>query len=198
MPPFDLAPYRDALLALHNHICPRQILGLRMGAFAGRIFKIELPDPRKRLFCFVETDGCFADGVSVATGCTLGHRTLRLMDEGKIAATFVDLRGDLSRGLRLCPRPDVRQRALEAMPFAHSRWHAMLEAYQVMADDDLLCASEIELAVAMPGLISRPGRRVCCAGCGEEIVNSRERWVNGRTLCAACAGESYWRTSKST
>lgn len=188
----------DALLALktlHDHICPRQILGVRMGALAGRTLDIELPDRHKRLFCFVETDGCFADGVSVATGCTLGHRTLRLMDEGKIAATFIDLRGDLGRGLRLHPRPGLRQRALEAAPFAQSRWHAMLEAYQALADDELLCAQDVALSVPMRDLISRPGQRVCCAGCGEEIINDRERWVDGRMVCAACAGDSYWRAN---
>src|SRR3712207_7090667 len=53
--------------------------------------------PRSTLFpyttlfrSFVETDGCFADGVSVATGCWLGRRTLRLVDHGKVAATFMD------------------------------------------------------------------------------------------------------------
>ena len=52
----------------------------------------ELPQTDKRLYTFVETDGCFADGVMVATGCSLGHRTLRLIDYGKVAATFVDTR----------------------------------------------------------------------------------------------------------
>ncbi len=189
---FDLTPYCDKLLALHNHICPRQILGLRIGLLAGRTLAIHLPDAHKRLFCFVETDGCFADGVSVATGCTLGHRTLRLMDEGKIAATFVDLRGDLSRGLRLHPHPDVRQRALDAVPLAHNRWHAMFDAYQLMSDDALLCAQWVELRVSMREIISKPGERVCCARCGEEIINGRERTVNGEVLCAACAGEGYY------
>lgn len=196
--PFDLAPFRDALLALHNHICPRQILGLRMGALAGQTLGIALPDRRKRLFCFVETDGCFADGVSIATGCTLGHRTLRLMDEGKVAATFVDLRSDPTRGLRLHPQPDLRRRALETAPFAQSRWHAMLEAYQALADDALLCAQDVALTVPLRDLISRPGRRVCCAVCGEEIINGRERWLDGRPLCAACASEGYWRRNQSS
>jgi formylmethanofuran dehydrogenase subunit E len=195
--PFELAPFRDVLLALHKHICPRQILGLRMGIMAGQRLGIALPDRRKRLFCFVETDGCFADGVSVATGCTLGHRTLRLMDEGKVAATFVDLRGDLTRGLRLHPRPDVRQRAIEVAPLAQSRWHAMLKAYQALADNDLLCAQEVALTVPLRDLISVRSRRTCCSVCGEEVINGRERWLDGRPVCAACTGESYWRVSSS-
>ena len=192
MPVFDLALYRDKLLALHNHICPRQILGLRMGIVAGRTFAIELPDARKQLFCFVETDGCFADGISVSTGCTLGHRTLRLMDEGKIGATFVDLRGDPSRGLRIHPQPDLRQRALELMPLAQSRWHAMFDAYQVLSDEALLYSQWVTLDVSLRGILNKPGTRVHCSRCGEEIINGRERIIDGVPMCAACAGQGYW------
>jgi formylmethanofuran dehydrogenase subunit E len=49
-----------------------------------------LPQNDKRLFAFVETDGCFCDGVAVASGCWVGHRTLRLMDYGKVPVTIVD------------------------------------------------------------------------------------------------------------
>jgi formylmethanofuran dehydrogenase subunit E len=42
------------------------------------------------LLTILETDGCAADGVSAATGCWVGRRTLRVEDFGKVAATFVD------------------------------------------------------------------------------------------------------------
>jgi formylmethanofuran dehydrogenase subunit E len=44
---------------------------------------------------------CFADGISVATGCWLGRRTLQVADYGKIAATFVDL--DTQQAFRIWP-----------------------------------------------------------------------------------------------
>jgi formylmethanofuran dehydrogenase subunit E len=152
-----------------------------------------LPQRGRRLFVFVETDGCFADGVSAATGCALGHRTLRLMDEGKIAATFVDLRGDPGSGIRLSPWPDARQRACEAVPGARSRWHAMLEGYQTLRDEDLLRVQRVRLSLSLERLISRPALRVTCARCGEEIVNARERRVDGEYVCVGCANEGYYR-----
>ena len=56
----------QSVAALHRHLCPRQVLGLRMGLLAGDWLGIELPQAGKRLIAIVETDGCFADGVAVA------------------------------------------------------------------------------------------------------------------------------------
>ncbi len=55
--------------SMHRHLCPRQVLGVRMGILAGKLLGLDLPQERKRLFVFMETDGCAADGVSVSTGC---------------------------------------------------------------------------------------------------------------------------------
>jgi formylmethanofuran dehydrogenase subunit E len=61
----------------------------------------------QRLLVILETDGCFADGVRVATGCSIGKRTLRIEDYGKVAATFVDIL--TGQTIRLALKPDVRQ-----------------------------------------------------------------------------------------
>ena len=83
-----------ASAAQHRHLCPRQVLGVRMGVLAGGVLGLILPQQDKRLITLIETDGCFADGISSATGCCIGHRTLRVMDYGKVAATFVDARAN--------------------------------------------------------------------------------------------------------
>lgn len=188
---FDLDRYAPRLLALHDHICPRQVLGLRMAEHAAAALGLELPREDKRLIAFVEMDGCFADGVMVASGCSMGHRTLRLVDEGKIAATFVDTR--TRRALRVWPRADARVRALAAQPGAKSRWHAQFEAYQCLPVAELLQMREVALALDLDALISRNGLRVICDRCGEEITNARELHVQGETLCRSCAGQSYIR-----
>jgi len=64
----------------HNHLCPRQILGVRMGLLGMRALGFDEPPVKKRLLIITETDGCFADGLSAATGCTVSHRTLRVED----------------------------------------------------------------------------------------------------------------------
>lgn len=180
--------------ALHNHLCPRQVLGVRMGMLAGDLLELDLPQTGKRLFTFLETDGCFADGIAVATGCWLGHRTLRLMDFGKVAATFVDT--ESGKAFRISVQPQARQIARAAEPDARSRWHAQLAAYQILPADQLLAWQPVQLTVSMAALLSRPGVRVNCAHCGEEILNEREISINGELVCRACAGETYYSTAE--
>jgi formylmethanofuran dehydrogenase subunit E len=186
----DITPYLEQTAAFHNHLCPRQVLGVRMGLYAGEVLGLSLPQGDKRLLAFVETDGCFADGVSVATGCRLGRRTMRLVDYGKAAATFVDTLTE--RAFRISPGPEARELALNYAPDAPDSWHAQLEAYQVMPDEELLKARFVILTVPLQEIISRPGLRVPCEACGEEVMNERELFVGGRVLCRACAGDGAY------
>lgn len=181
----------DLSAALHDHLCPRQILGVRMGMHAGELLGLDLPQSKKRLLTFVETDGCFADGVSAATGCWLGRRTLRLVDYGKVAATFIDTRTE--RAVRMCPSAQSRALASQYAPEAKSRWHAYLTAYQVMPTEKLLVAQFVTLIDSVVDIVSRPGLRAMCDMCGEEILNAREVVAEERILCRSCSGASYYR-----
>ncbi len=189
--PPDLAALLEQSAELHRHLCPRQILGARMGLYAGTQLGLELPQSTKRLVTFVETDGCFSDGVSVATGCWMGRRTMRLVDEGKVAATFVDTQ--TSRALRIWPNPAARELARSYAPEAQSRWHAYMVAYQMMPDHELLEARPVTLSLDLKAIISRNGVRAVCVQCGEEIINEREIVRDGQTCCRSCADGAYYQ-----
>lgn len=180
-----------ASAALHDHLCPRQVLGVRIGLLAARLLAIDLPRDDKRLLTIVETDGCAVDGISVATGCRVGRRTLRVEDYGKVAATFVDTRTE--RSVRVAPRPFARETASAYAPEANDRWHAQLLGYQRMPDDELLTWQAVALTTSLQAIISEPGLRAICQGCGEEIMNGREASREGVVLCRACAGPAYYR-----
>jgi len=176
--------------ALHHHICPRQVLGVRMGMLAARLLNLDLPQEDKRVLAIVESDGCFSDGVAVAANCWVGRRTMRVEDFGKTAVTFVDTNSE--EAWRITPHPDGRNRAAAYAPEAHNPWEAMLFGYHRMPDDELLTAQRVTLRTPVATLISRPGCRVCCRRCGEEIINEREIHIDGTVLCRACAGQSYY------
>lgn len=188
----NLLPFFDQLNSMHQHLCPKQVLGARVALLAAQWHQVPMPQADKRIFAFVETDGCFADGVSVASGCWIGHRTMRIEDYGKVAAIFVDTQ--TGTAVRICPHPRSRVIAQRYAPEAADRWHAQLEAYQIMPDAELLIAQPVELAVDMGALISRHGLRVVCVRCGEDIINQREvRDDAGQVLCRTCAGAAYYR-----
>lgn len=189
-----LSELLDESAARHKHLCPRQVLGARMGLLEAQWLGMELPDTAKRLLVVVETDGCFADGISIATGCTAGARTLRVIDHGKVAAVFIDTK--TNRAVRLIPSRTSRTLACEYAPLARSPWHAQLEAYQIMPDTELFDVRPVELTLSLEKLLSKPGRTASCDQCGEEIINEREVKHGDRTLCRACAGDGYWRSLK--
>lgn len=177
--------------ARHQHLCPRQVLGVRMGLWAGELLNLAVPQADKRLLTIVETDGCFADGVAVATNCWVGRRTMRVEDYGKVAATFVNTADGAA--LRIAPHPQSRQRAHSYAPEAHEHWKAMLHGYQRMPAAELLIAQRVQLVKNVAEIVSHADRRVICTHCGEEIVNGRELLVAGLLLCRACAGDAYYR-----
>ncbi|MCB2180301.1 TraR/DksA C4-type zinc finger protein [bacterium] len=174
----------------HDHLCPRQVLGVRMGMYAADLLGLELPQSEKRLYVLIESDGCFVDGVSAATGCTVGHRTMAVYDFGKIAATFVDTLTD--RAIRISPHPEIRKVVAVYAPHVEDHWRQYLEAYQVIPFAEMFVSSPVHLTVSIEKLISREDARAKCEQCGEEIFNEREVGVDGKVFCRSCAGSAYY------
>lgn len=175
----------------HSHLCPRQVLGVRMALAGAAALGLNEPRADKRLLIIAETDGCFVDGLEVGSGASPGHRTLRIEDYGKVAATFVDVKAEES--VRLFPRQDVRVRAFDYAPHEKRHYFAQLHGYQVMPDEVLFAVQRITLTTPVKQIVSRPGVRVNCAACGEEIINEREVVISGIPYCRACVGQGYYR-----
>ena len=78
----------------HGHLCPGQVVGVRMAMLGCRLIGLDEPTNRKqikKLIVYVEMDRCTADAVAYTTGVKLGRRSLKFMDYGIMAATFVNL-----------------------------------------------------------------------------------------------------------
>jgi formylmethanofuran dehydrogenase subunit E len=186
----DLQEFFEASAARHKHLCPRQILGVRAGLVGARTLGLHVPRRDKRMLIIAETDGCFIDGLEVATGASCGHRTLRVEDYGKIAATFIDVKNNFT--VRISPNVDLRHQARMYAPGEKRRYFAQLCAYQIMPDEELFRIQEVRLHRSVQSIISRAGFRVDCEICGEEIINERQVVHEGHVLCQSCAGEGYY------
>ena len=184
----------DSLLTLtaarHSHLCPRQILGVRMALAGAAALGMDIPRKDKNMLIIAETDGCFVDGLEVAGGVSPGRRTLRIEDYGKIGATFINVKGGTA--LRLAPRLDVRERARDYAPDEPRHYFAQLRGYQVMPDDELFSIYPVTLSPGIEQIVSRAGVRVNCAACGEEIINEREVSFQGLKYCRSCFGLGYY------
>jgi formylmethanofuran dehydrogenase subunit E len=197
-----VAPLLAASAARHNHLCPRQVLGVRVGLAGLGYLGLPPNSGAKRVLVFSETDGCFLDGLEVATGATPGHRTLRVEDFGKAGATLVDT--ETGRAVRVAPRVDSRSQARQYAALAprvgsetETRdWYIMLHAYQGMPEEALLTLQPVRLTTPVEVIISQPGLRAACTACGEEIINEREVQRQGQVYCRACAGSAYYVSLK--
>jgi len=176
----------------HGHLCAGQVLGVRMAMLG--LARLGIEDPqgkdRKRLVTFVEIDRCATDAVAVVTGCRLGKRALKFRDWGKVAATFVDTAGgkairvaakESSKALARCMHPEI----------ADKNWQQML-AYREMREEDLFDLQWVKVELPPEEFPGYKGERVVCEKCGEGVNFNREVRRDGKVLCRACAGESYY------
>lgn len=172
----------------HGHLCPGQVLGVRMTLAGCREIEIERPRlAGKRLIVFVEIDRCATDAIQALTGVSVGKRTLKHLDYGKMAATFLNRTTGVS--VRVSARDSARALAGAWTPGESDPRAAQILAYRVMPDADLL---RIEAVDIRPGWLDRRRVRVFCQRCGEGINYQREVMAEGRTLCRPCSGEGYY------
>jgi len=175
--------------SFHGHVCPGIGLGVRMVRAGLR--EVGISEPRaagKSLVVIVEIDRCATDAIEALTGVSLGKRTLKHADYGKMAATFVNVSTGVS--VRVAARESARALARELVPEVGDPRRAQTIAYRDMAEDDLL---GIEHVIVDAPWLGRRRTRVTCAGCGEGVNYQREVEEAGRPLCRACAGARYYR-----
>ena len=191
----DFEEYVEDANRAHGHICAGQILGLRLALHGLALLGIEDPTgrDRKRLVTFVEIDRCATDAVTVVTGCRMGKRALKFRDYGKVAATFVDLVA--GRAVRVSAKDSSKQLARERHPEIPEKNRQQMQAYRELTDDELFTHQWVEVAVLPEDLPGWKGAKAVCEACGETVNFRREVIKEGRTLCRACGGESYYRVS---
>jgi len=190
---------RDAEQA-HGHICAGQVLGVRLAMLGLKKLGIEDPqgnkEDRKRLVTFVEIDRCATDAVGVVTGCRLGKRALKFRDWGKVAATFVDVRD--GKAIRIAAKESSKTLARQMHPEIADKNQQQMLAYREISDDDLFSTQWVKVELPPEEFPGFKGERIVCSQCGEGISYRREVKQEGKTLCRACAGESYFRPLSSS
>ena len=187
---------RDAAQA-HGHLCAGQVLGVRLAMLGLHKLGIDPrgnKEDRKRLVTFVEIDRCATDAVAIVTGCRLGKRALKFRDWGKVAATFVDVQS--GKAIRIAAKETSKALARQMHPEIADKNQQQMLAYREISDDDLFSTQWVRVELPPEEFPGYKGERVVCEVCGEGINFRREVRRGDKTLCRACAGESYYRSAE--
>ena len=176
----------------HGHLCPGQVVGVRMAMLGCEL--IGLDDPQnlpqiKKIIVYVEIDSCATDAISYVTGVKLGRRSLKFVDNGIMAATFVNL--ETNRAFRILSTEESRELAIKYGPTTKDKHIQQLEAYKIMPLEELFIVEEVKVEIPiyeMPG----PTRfKAICQLCKTVVRDKKEVYKNGQILCRPCAFGTY-------
>jgi formylmethanofuran dehydrogenase subunit E len=165
----------------HGHACAGIALGTKMTLAAMRYLGFDPSPKNKNLMVFVEVSRCMTDAVQAISCCTLGHRTLRFIDYGKFAASFVDLESGKA------VRATVRESFDSSGPIEE-----VAAKISQMADSDLVILEDVKIDIAADDLPGHSHKKAFCQVCGERVMDGRDVTRDSQTLCRACAGVRYY------
>ncbi|MGD8296092.1 MAG: FmdE family protein [Desulfobacterales bacterium] len=182
--------------AAHGHLCPGQAVGVRMAMLGCRLIGLEEPtrhDQIKKFVVYVEMDRCTADAVAHVTGVKLGRRSLKFMDYGIMAATFLNL--ESNEAFRVISTEEARSLASAYAPEIVEKYPQQLEAYKRMPDSVLFRVQQVELPISDFDLPGPTRHKATCSQCGQVVRDHKEVTKDGRVFCVPCAGEAYFSNS---
>lgn len=179
---------------LHGHMCAGQLLGARMALLGCRL--VGLNDPRgadrRKTIVWVEIDRCMADAVSAATGVRLGKRSLKYIDYGKVAATFLNT--ETKKAVRVVARESSRALADEKFPSIANKRERQFRAYSEATDEELFASEFVLLELNEMDAPGSPRSRVTCAVCKEGVNDGREVMrPDGSVVCRGCDRGAYYK-----
>jgi len=180
----------------HGHLCPGQVVGVRMAMLGCRLIGLDEPtshDQIKKLIVYVEMDRCAGDAVANVTGAKLGRRSLKFVDYGIMASTFINL--ETGKAYRVLSTEEARDLAAHYAPKVVGKYQQQLEAYKRMPDSVLFRVQEVEVSLSEFDLPGPTRRKVSCDSCGQMVRDHREVVVDGSPLCQPCAHGGYYKNA---
>jgi formylmethanofuran dehydrogenase subunit E len=178
----------------HGHLCPGQVVGVRMAMLGCDLIGLDQPDtlPQiKKLIVYVEMDRCATDAISHVTGAKLGRRSLKFVNNGIMAATFLNL--ETGKAFRIVSTEESRNLASAHAPGILNKSQQQLEAYKKMDLEDLFTVEEVRVDVPASDMPGPTRFKTVCARCHTVVRDKREVMKNDEILCRPCAFGSYYQ-----
>ena len=139
-------------------------------------------------------DRCTADAVAHVTGVKLGRRSLKFMDYGIMAATFVNL--ETGKAFRIISTEESRDLAEAYATEIADKHTRQLTAYKRMPDSVLFRVQQVEINVPEEDLPGPTHFKAICTQCGQVVRDRREVFEDGRLLCKPCTDKVYFKDAR--
>jgi formylmethanofuran dehydrogenase subunit E len=183
----------------HGTLCPGGLLALRLAVLGCALVGIEDPRgaDRDKLVVWIEIDRWLADAVEAVTGARLGNRSLKFLDYGKLAVTFLNV--ETGKAMRIVARESSRRLADLRHPEIEDKYERQMRTYREAAEEELFDVTDVEVHVREKDLPGHPRSRVICHKCGEGVNDGREINLPDRiTLCRPCVYGTYYQPRPSS
>ncbi len=167
----------DRCVSYHGHLCMGQTLGVRLALKGMELIGTSNP---RQMIALIENDRCIADAIQIVTGTRIGRRSAKLVDLGKMAATFLNCETGVSW------RVNIRQ-----VDPAAKHGEAACRSVLCVPDAELLSWRRVRVQLKPEEMPGRPKKTVECACCGEKVFDNKDVAGADGPLCRACADGTY-------
>ncbi|RJX18779.1 MAG: formylmethanofuran dehydrogenase [Desulfobulbus sp.] len=165
----------EELVRFHGHSCPGLAIGYRMTLAALAQLRT-LRAEEEELVAIVENDACGVDALQCLAGCTFGKGNLRFRDYGKHVYTLYSRAS--GAGVRVLFHG-------RAVPEEVRQDKARLASFILAAPQESIIT--VSAAARLPPEPAKIRQSVLCSSCGEPVMDSRTRMIEGRIVCLPCA-----------
>ncbi|EMS78183.1 formylmethanofuran dehydrogenase subunit FmdE [Desulfotignum phosphitoxidans DSM 13687] len=178
---------------IHGHLCPGQVIGVRMALLGCRLIGLDDPQSRsqiKKLIVYLEMDRCAGDAIAHVTGVKLGRRSLKFMNYGIMAATFLNI--ETHKAFRIISTEEARDLAVVYAPEIFEKSAQQLAAYKRMPDDVLFRVQRVNITLNDFDMPGPTRRKIVCSRCGQLVRDHREIMIDGKPVCRPCSEDVYF------
>jgi len=163
------------IIRFHGHECPGLAIGYRMACAAMEELGLTRAEDEE-IVAIVENNACGVDALQCISGCTFGKGNLIFRDYGKQAYTLYSR--SKRKGVRVVFHGQGIPEQVQGDRASRAKW--ILEAPK----DTLLSIAPV--SVEEPEL-AKIHKSAVCAYCGERVMESRLRQVDGKPACIPCS-----------
>jgi len=189
----------DDTIKFHGHACPGLALGYRVAKFALNEMGLRARD--EELVVIVENDSCAVDAIQLICGCTFGKGNLIFNDYGKQVYTFIRRPGPeaVRIAVKWSPPPEDQEtetmwkryaegdRSPEVTAAVQDRKARKMQSVLEAADAELFDVKRILVEMPEPARIHKT---ITCGSCGEKVMETRTRTIDGKVFCIPCMQET--------